>query len=296
MVAGATGIDLFLLVIDAAEGARPQTHEHLAILRLLGIDRGVVAVTKSDAVDEETLELALAEAARARARGRGGRGQREDGRRTGRAAGRPRPGSRRRRTRACRRRRAPLRRPRLHAARNRDGRDRHALVGDGRRRGRAAGRAARPRRARAQRAGARPRGRAGGGRAARRRRASGRRARADRARGRAGRAWSVPGHVPAGRDARGARGRPGRRHRPPRHRRRPGAGGARATATSSCGWSGRSSPPRGDRVVLRTRSTVGGGVVLDPRPPRRLDPERLGRIERGESGRDRVRARSAPRR
>ncbi len=63
MVAGATGIDLFLLVIDAAEGARPQTHEHLAILRLLGIDRGVVAVTKADAVDEETLELALAEAA-----------------------------------------------------------------------------------------------------------------------------------------------------------------------------------------------------------------------------------------
>jgi selenocysteine-specific elongation factor len=62
MVAGATGIDLFLLVIDAAEGARPQTHEHLAILRLLGIERGVVAVTKSDAVDEETLELALAEA------------------------------------------------------------------------------------------------------------------------------------------------------------------------------------------------------------------------------------------
>jgi selenocysteine-specific elongation factor len=62
MVAGATGIDLFLLVIDAAEGARPQTHEHLAILRLLGIDRGVVAVTKADAVDAETLELALVEA------------------------------------------------------------------------------------------------------------------------------------------------------------------------------------------------------------------------------------------
>jgi selenocysteine-specific elongation factor len=62
MVAGATGIDLFLLVIDAAEGARPQTHEHLAILRLLGVERGVVAVTKADAVDAETLELALAEA------------------------------------------------------------------------------------------------------------------------------------------------------------------------------------------------------------------------------------------
>jgi selenocysteine-specific elongation factor len=62
MVAGATGIDLFLLVIDAGEGPRAQTREHLAILRLLGIDRGVVAVTKADAVDEETLELALLEA------------------------------------------------------------------------------------------------------------------------------------------------------------------------------------------------------------------------------------------
>src|SRR5512132_906125 len=62
MVAGATGIDLFLLVIDAAEGARPQTLEHLAILRLLGIERGVVALTKSDLVDEETLELARTEA------------------------------------------------------------------------------------------------------------------------------------------------------------------------------------------------------------------------------------------
>jgi selenocysteine-specific elongation factor len=59
MVAGATGIDLFLLVIDASEGARTQTHEHLAILRLLGIDRGVVAVTKADAVDAETLALAV---------------------------------------------------------------------------------------------------------------------------------------------------------------------------------------------------------------------------------------------
>jgi selenocysteine-specific elongation factor len=62
MVAGATGIDLFLLVIDATEGARPQTHEHLAILRLLGIEDGVVAVTKADAADPEALELALEEA------------------------------------------------------------------------------------------------------------------------------------------------------------------------------------------------------------------------------------------
>jgi len=62
MVAGATGIDLFLLVVDAAEGVRPQTLEHLAVLVLLGVDDGVIAVTKADAVDEETLELALAEA------------------------------------------------------------------------------------------------------------------------------------------------------------------------------------------------------------------------------------------
>src|ERR1041385_3991680 len=62
MVAGATGIDLFLLVVDAAEGARPQTHEHLAILRLLGVGDGVVAVTKADAVDVETLALAVEEA------------------------------------------------------------------------------------------------------------------------------------------------------------------------------------------------------------------------------------------
>jgi selenocysteine-specific elongation factor len=62
MVAGASGIDLFLLVIDAGEGARPQTHEHLAILRLLGIEHGVVALTKIDAVDEETLELVGLEA------------------------------------------------------------------------------------------------------------------------------------------------------------------------------------------------------------------------------------------
>jgi selenocysteine-specific elongation factor len=62
MVAGASGIDLFLLVIDALEGARPQTFEHLQILRLLGIDRGVVAVTKADGADEETLGLALDEA------------------------------------------------------------------------------------------------------------------------------------------------------------------------------------------------------------------------------------------
>ena len=62
MVAGATGIDLFLLVVDAAEGARPQTLEHIAILELLGVEAGVVAITKADLVDDETLEIAIAEA------------------------------------------------------------------------------------------------------------------------------------------------------------------------------------------------------------------------------------------
>jgi selenocysteine-specific elongation factor len=62
MVAGATGIDLFLLAIDAGEGARPQTHEHLAIIRLLGIEHGVVAVTKADAVEPELVELVVEEA------------------------------------------------------------------------------------------------------------------------------------------------------------------------------------------------------------------------------------------
>jgi selenocysteine-specific elongation factor len=51
MVAGASGIDLFLLAVDAREGPRAQTHEHLAILRLLGVEHGIVAVTKADAAD-----------------------------------------------------------------------------------------------------------------------------------------------------------------------------------------------------------------------------------------------------
>jgi selenocysteine-specific elongation factor len=63
MVAGTTGIDLFLLVVDAGEGPKPQTIEHVAILRLLGIERGVVAVTKADAVDDATLAEAVARTA-----------------------------------------------------------------------------------------------------------------------------------------------------------------------------------------------------------------------------------------
>jgi selenocysteine-specific elongation factor len=58
MVAGATGIDLVLFVVAADEGMMPQSREHLAICDLLGIERGVVALTKVDAVDAEMVELA----------------------------------------------------------------------------------------------------------------------------------------------------------------------------------------------------------------------------------------------
>ena len=54
MIAGASGIDMFLLVVAADDGPMPQTHEHLAVLRALGVEHGVVALTKIDLVDEET--------------------------------------------------------------------------------------------------------------------------------------------------------------------------------------------------------------------------------------------------
>ena len=57
MVAGATGTDLALLVVAADEGVLPQTREHLAILELLGVRRGVVALTKADLVDDEWMAL-----------------------------------------------------------------------------------------------------------------------------------------------------------------------------------------------------------------------------------------------
>jgi selenocysteine-specific elongation factor len=57
MVAGATGIDLVLLVIAADEGVMPQTREHLDICQLLGVQDGVVALTKTDMVDDEWLEM-----------------------------------------------------------------------------------------------------------------------------------------------------------------------------------------------------------------------------------------------
>lgn len=61
MLAGASGIDLVLLVIAADEGIMPQTREHFDICRLLRVERGLVAITKTDLVDEEMLEIVRAE-------------------------------------------------------------------------------------------------------------------------------------------------------------------------------------------------------------------------------------------
>lgn len=61
MVAGAGGIDLVILVVSAEDGVMPQTREHLNVCRLLGIEHGVVALTKVDRLegDEEAIELAV---------------------------------------------------------------------------------------------------------------------------------------------------------------------------------------------------------------------------------------------
>ena len=54
MLAGATGMDLVVLIVAADDSVMPQTREHLEILRLLGIRHGVIALTKCDLVDETT--------------------------------------------------------------------------------------------------------------------------------------------------------------------------------------------------------------------------------------------------
>jgi selenocysteine-specific elongation factor len=59
MIAGASGIDMFLLVVAADDGPMPQTLEHLAVLKALGVGQGVVALTKVDLVDEGTRRLAV---------------------------------------------------------------------------------------------------------------------------------------------------------------------------------------------------------------------------------------------
>jgi selenocysteine-specific elongation factor len=61
MLAGATGVDLALLVVAADDSVMPQTREHLEILKLLGVRHGVVALTKADLVDETTREVVVLE-------------------------------------------------------------------------------------------------------------------------------------------------------------------------------------------------------------------------------------------
>jgi len=61
MLAGVGGIDLALLIVAANEGVMPQTKEHLDIIDLLGVGKGIVAITKKDLVDEELLSLVTME-------------------------------------------------------------------------------------------------------------------------------------------------------------------------------------------------------------------------------------------
>ena len=57
MLAGATGIDVALLIVAADEGIMPQTEEHLAIVELLGVRRGIPVLTKRDLVDADWLAM-----------------------------------------------------------------------------------------------------------------------------------------------------------------------------------------------------------------------------------------------
>ena len=57
MVAGASGIDIVLLVIAANSGIMPQTVEHLKIMELLGINKGLVVITKTDLVEKDFLDM-----------------------------------------------------------------------------------------------------------------------------------------------------------------------------------------------------------------------------------------------
>ena len=279
MVAGATGIDLFLLVIDANEGARPQTHEHLAILRLLGIERGVVALTKADLVDEETLELARAEAEElvpgapvVAVSARTGAGLDELRAALASIAA----------ERAARRCADPaLRRSRVHAARDRHGRDRNALV-------------------RARSAKATSCGSAGAPCAC----AACRCTTAPSSARRPGSA--LPSRCPASSGASSGAAtrssRPGAypssyrldialeplAEIPARVHVHHGTANvlARVVRVGERFAQLRLAEPvvaaRGDRLVLRAATTVGGGRVLDPSPPRHASLERMELVERGE--------------
>ena len=299
MLAGVGGIDLVVLVVAADESVMPQTREHFDICRLLRVPAGLVALTKSDLVDADTLELVRLEVRELVA------GSFLDGApivpvsaRTGdgldafrqalvaasaRVTGRAVDGGD-----------AAADRSRLLDEGLRHRRHRHAGLGpdrDRRRADRGAGRAAREG---ARRAGPRRAAGRGGRRAAhrgqpRRRRGRGRRARPGR--------WSTPGAFEETRLAdaivevlpgakplkHGARVRfhqgtaeiLGRvaidRAASEGHRRRCRRSRRARARSCGCGSSGRPSLARGDRYILRAYSppmTIAGGVILDPRPPR----------------------------
>src|SRR5437667_8235629 len=61
MLAGASGLDLVMLIVAADDSVMPQTREHLEILKLLGIRHGLVTLTKADLVDETTHEVVTLE-------------------------------------------------------------------------------------------------------------------------------------------------------------------------------------------------------------------------------------------
>ena len=291
MVAGATGIDLFLLVIDAAEGARPQTHEHLAILRLLGIERGVVAVTKADAVDEETLELALDEARElvpeaevVAVSAKTGAGLDELRAALARAAAdgvEPRARRRRRGSTSTASSRC------AGSAPSSTGTLWSGSIGEG---DELRVEPRRPRRARPQRPGARP------ARSSARRRGSASRSpsRASsatrlRARRRARRAGRLSRHATGStsRSTSSSRSPPAARHRPPRHRRRRRARRPRRRPLRAAAARARRSSRRAATAsCCATRRRVGGGVVLDPPPPRRA------RRRSGSSGSSAARSRA----
>src|SRR5690242_14414667 len=61
MVAGATGIDMYLMTVAADDGVMPQTREHATVLHALGVDTGVIAVTKSDLADPDVAMIEVEE-------------------------------------------------------------------------------------------------------------------------------------------------------------------------------------------------------------------------------------------
>ncbi len=73
MVAGASGVDGYLLCVAADDGVMPQTREHLTVLRLLGVTRGVVAITKADLRDPGPAARRARRPRGPRGRGRAGR-------------------------------------------------------------------------------------------------------------------------------------------------------------------------------------------------------------------------------